>query len=172
MKLLKVVNYYLIENQPLENIKNFAFKLAGEYFLPALCIARDHNYSLDVELWKILKPINFTTRYFYYQELISRGYLTNLTLLSKLIELYPKASKWTKSISDSDDKDLLYMMRKEAGKIANSGNCLIMGNNLIRTCSNYNNLIKPLIQVMEKDSFNQLSLDMIAFSILRNLVEK
>ena len=39
-------------------------------------------------------------------------------------------------------------------------------------CTNYDNLIKPLIATMNDGSFQELALDMVAFSILRNLMER
>ena len=92
--------------------------------------------------------------------------------MNRLIDLQPKIAKWTKSISGSDKKDVIEQMRKEASKLANNGNCLILGHQIIRVCSNYDNLIKLLIQVMEKGTFSDMALDMIAFCILRNLIEK
>jgi hypothetical protein len=70
-----------------KNIEQVAFKMAGEYFLPALTIVKDVNPCLDNELWQILRNIEFKNRYYYYQELLSRGYLSNPFLLQKLIDL-------------------------------------------------------------------------------------
>lgn len=39
-------------------------------------------------------------------------------------------------------------------------------------CTNYDNLIKPLVQTMRNGSFKDLALDMVGFSILRNLSEQ
>lgn len=98
--------------------------------------------------------------------------MSNISLLNRLIELQPKIAKWTKSINGTDKKDVLEQMRKEASKLANNGNSLLVGYQIIRVCSNFDNLIKLLIQVMEKGTFSDMALDMIAFCILRNLIEK
>jgi hypothetical protein len=39
-------------------------------------------------------------------------------------------------------------------------------------CTNYENWIKPIVQTMDKGAFQNLALDMVSFSILRNLMEK
>lgn len=84
-------------------MRNIAFKIAGEHFLPALTIIKDRNPSLDNELWQILKNIEFHNRYYYYQELLSRGYLSNPFLLQKLVDLQPKVIKWSKALSDEKE---------------------------------------------------------------------
>ena len=63
-------------------------------------------------------------------------------------------------------------MRKDTKKLGNSGNCLILTHQIIRIVRNQNNWIKPMMVAMEKPTLSDLSLDMIAFSILRNLIEK
>jgi hypothetical protein len=44
-----------------------------------------------------------------------------------MVDLHPKIAKWTKSINDTDKKEVLEQMRKEASKLANNGNCLLLG---------------------------------------------
>jgi hypothetical protein len=117
-----------------------------------------------------MKHIEFTKRYYYYQELLSRGYLNNFSMLSKLIDLYPRIIKWAKMVSADEQK--FDEMRKLASELGNSGNALLLSDTIVRIASNYNNLILPLINSMDKGSFQELSLDMMAFSILRNLTEK
>ena len=48
-----------IENNQSESIKKFAFKIAGGYFLPALCLINEKNSLLDNELWKIFEKMNY-----------------------------------------------------------------------------------------------------------------
>jgi hypothetical protein len=72
----------------------------------------------------------------------------------------------------SDEKEQIALMQKAASKYANSGNCLIIANQILRMCTNYDNLIKPLVATMSDGSFQELALDMMAFSILRNLMER
>jgi hypothetical protein len=48
-----------IENNQSESIKKFAFKIAGEYFLPALCLINEKNSLLDNELWKIFEKMSY-----------------------------------------------------------------------------------------------------------------
>lgn len=48
--------------------------------------------------------MDFNKRYYYYQELLSRGYLNNFSMLAKLIELYPRIIKWAKMISADEQK--------------------------------------------------------------------
>jgi len=43
---------------------------------------------------------------------------------------------------------------------------------ILRTIANCDNLIGPLLKTMNKGSFSELSLDMLVFSILRNLTDK
>ena len=110
LQVLKVTNYYLMQSDSVE-IKEQVKSIAGEYFLPGLCIVLDSNAMLqemiDKELWQILQKIDYKDRYNIYQELLSRGYLSNISLLNRLIDLQPKIAKWTKSISGSDKKDVL-----------------------------------------------------------------
>ena len=61
------------------------------------------------------------------------------------------------------------MMKNETIQISNGGNTLIVANQIVKICSNYNNLFKPLILSMEKQVFNSLALDMVSFSIIKNL---
>lgn len=62
------------------------------------------NLRLDQELWKILKSVDFVSRYYFYQELLCRGYLANLTMLNRLIELHPRVLKWPKSLCTERDQ--------------------------------------------------------------------
>jgi hypothetical protein len=66
-RVIAMTNHYLVNN---DNLKVEAFKMTGEYFLPALCIVRDNNEvlkeMLDHELWAILSKIDFKSRYFFY----------------------------------------------------------------------------------------------------------
>ena len=48
----------MVENSDLK-AKQLAFKMTGEYFLPALTIAKNHETSLDDEVWTIMKKIEF-----------------------------------------------------------------------------------------------------------------
>jgi hypothetical protein len=63
-------------------------------------------------------------------------------------------------------------MRRDTKKLGSSGNCLILANQIVRIVRNQNNWIKPMMVAMEKPTLSDLSLDMVAFSILRNLIEK
>jgi hypothetical protein len=57
--------------------------------------------------------------------------------------------------------------------LANGGNCLILADQLLRiTIANQDNLITPLIKTMDRGAFQELALDMTAFSLLRFLQEK
>ena len=63
-------------------------------------------------------------------------------------------------------------MRKDAKKYANNGNGLIIANKIISQCTNDNsNLFMAFINVMSEGTFKDLALDMLAFSILKNLTE-
>ena len=117
-----------------------------------------------------MKKIDFKDRFRFYQTLLCSGYLTSTTLLTKLVTLYPRAIKWTKSLSD--DEDQIKKMSKEVSDIANGGNGLILATQLLKVCANYNNLTKPLILTMERGKFEDLTLDMISFSMLKTLVDK
>ena len=77
--------------------------MAGEYFLPALCASSSASIKLDKELWDILKEAPFQDRYQFYLKLIGSGYINNLKLLRVLVDIHPKAKKWTKTLSDSKD---------------------------------------------------------------------
>ena len=103
LRLMKVVNHYMIDTCNDESIRTQAFKLAGEYFLPGLCVLDSHYPQLDQELWNSLKHIDFKTRFIFYQDLLSRNYLTNFCLLEKLIHIQPKVVKWSKSLSDEKE---------------------------------------------------------------------
>ena len=117
--------------------------MTGEYFLPALCATKEYNSKLDNELWQIMKKIDFKNRFKFYHQLRFQSYITKTILLNKLVTLQPKAIKWTKSLSDEEDQ--IRKMSKEVSEIANGGNGLILANQLLKVCSNYNNLTKPLI---------------------------
>lgn len=126
--------------------------------MPGLCIVLDSNAMLqemiDKELWLILQKIEYQQRYDIYQEHLSRGYLSSISLLNRLIDLQPKIAKWTKSIRDTDQKDVIEQMRKEASKLANNGNSLIVGYQITRIVSNFDNLIKLLIKIMDRGTFS------------------
>lgn len=63
-------------------------------------------------------------------------------------------------------------MRKDAKKYANNGNGLIIANKIISQCtSDASNLFAAFISVMSEGTFKDLALDMLAFSILKNLTE-
>ena len=169
-RVLRVVNYWMVQTCSTDSVKLLAYRMTGEYFLPALTIITSENLKLDRELWEIMKHIEFKNRYFYYQELLSRGYLSNFCMLEKFIELHPKVVKWSKSLSDEAEQ--IELMRKSATQLANNGNCLIITNQILRMITNYENLIGPLLQTMNRNALQDLALDMVAFSILRNLTEK
>ena len=170
LNVLKVFNHQISLPSTSENQRFQAQKTTGEYFLPAISIAQNFDHKSDDVIWEILKDVEFHNRFYYYQGLLSKGYLNNTILLKKFIDLQPKAVKWSKTLSD--DKDQISMMQKEASMLGNSGNCLVISNQIIRMATNYDNLIKPLISTMDGNSFKDLALDMLSFSILRNLIEK
>lgn len=100
-----------------------------------------------------------------------KSYLSNITMLKKLIVLYPQVLQWPKKLCT--DKDQILKMQKSVVPMASSGNALILTDQLIRvTIANHDNLISPLIETMDNDSFNDLALDMTAFNIMRFLNEK
>jgi len=168
LKLLKVCHYFLI-NQA-ETHKEIVLKMCGEYFLPAITLMPIENIKVDQELWRILKHEQFGKRYEYYQELLSSGYLSNFCMLSKFIDLYPKGQKWFKSLST--DASSFAANKRSIQQLANSGNMLVLSDTMLFTICNFQDLINPLIIMMEKGSFQDLTLDMTAFSLLRNLTEK
>ncbi len=137
-----------MENNPNESFKQFVFKIAGEYFLPALCLINEKVPNIDTELWKIFNKMKYQERFQYYQYLLSKVYLSNINMLSKFVELCPRVVKWTKSLSI--ERQQIEMMKNETILISNGGNTLIIANQIVKICSNYNNLFKPLILSMEK----------------------
>jgi len=143
--------------------------MTGMFFLPALC-AGDLKTQLDTELWQIMKKIDYKLRFQFYHQLRFQSYVTKTILLQKLVTLHPKVIKWTKSLSDEEDQ--IRKMAKEVSDIANGGNGLILANQLLKVCSNYNNLTKSVICTMERGRLEELTLDMIAYSIVNALVEK
>lgn len=168
-KLLRVVHFQFLEKECDEPLQRHAFRLAGEYFLPALCIKEDQNHVIDELLWSIFCKMEFQSRYSYYQQLLSVGYLTNYRLLSRFNDLYPKAIQWTKQLCDEQDQ--IQAEKHEAMKIGNGGNALILASQIVKVCTNYNNLIDPTIQSIDK-ALKDLALDMMAFVIVRHLSER
>ena len=63
-------------------------------------------------------------------------------------------------------------MRKDAKKLANNGNGLILANYIIINCTNYEKLYITFITNMKEGCIKDLALDMVAYSILKNLSEK
>jgi len=63
-RVLKMTNHYFIGK---DILKIEAYKMAGEYFLPALCIVKDGNQEiisrLEDELWQIFRKIDYKGRY-------------------------------------------------------------------------------------------------------------
>ena len=55
-------------------------------------------------------------------------------------------------------------------KIGNGGNTLILAQQILKVCTNFNNLIEPTIQSIDK-ALKDLALDMMAFVIVRHLSE-
>ena len=97
------MNHYFVESVSSEKHKSLAFKITGEYFLPALTIAQNPGKILDNEIWKIMNKIEFQNRFYYYQGLLSKGYLSNACLLSKFIDIHPQVVKWSKTLSDDKE---------------------------------------------------------------------
>jgi hypothetical protein len=116
--------------------------------LPALCLINEKVPNIDTELWKIFHEMKYQERFQYYQYLLSKVYLSNINMLSKFVELCPRVVKWTKSLSI--ERQQIEMMKNETVLISNGGNTLIIANQIVKICSNYNNLFKPLILSMEK----------------------
>lgn len=172
LKLLNVIKFFMVSNIPRESdvtsVRAFVTELIKDYLLGALTISGADG-KCDKELWDIMKTIDFKQRYACYQELLCRGYLINSTMLAKFIDLHPRVVKWSKFLSD--EQETIEANRQTAISLANNGNSLIMAHTIIRMITNCENLISPLLKTMNK-SFSDLSLDMIAFSILRNLTEK
>ena len=77
-------------------------KLFGDYLLGALCLSDKTAVSEDV--WTIAAAIPFAERYAHYQQLISKGYLTSLPLLNKLVDMVPATVKWTKGLTDQENR--------------------------------------------------------------------
>lgn len=67
LKVVQVFNHYLMQTQVPDPVRNQAIATVGAYLLPALCVARDLNPMLDNEMWQIMKKIDPTTRYKFYQ---------------------------------------------------------------------------------------------------------
>ena len=93
----------MVENQEDEELKEEALKLTGELFLHAMTIAKyDPNFQLEADLWRILKCLPFQQRFQHYSDLLCKGYLSNISMLTKFIELHPKVIKWSKAISSNE----------------------------------------------------------------------
>ena len=63
-------------------------------------------------------------------------------------------------------------MSKEVADVANGGNGLILANQLQAFYSNYKTLHKALIHTLEKGKLEDLTLDMIVYTIMKLLVDK
>jgi len=138
--------------------------------LPALCIQDTHySYHREKQVWDILEKCNFSQRYNFYQHLISHHYTQNKLLLDKFIQTHSKAIKWTKSLSD--ERDQVVLKRNEAREFSNSGNAIVLALQLIKTCSNYNNLTKITMNSLS-GSLSYLSMDMVCYAIMKHLSDK
>ena len=81
-------------------------QMFADYFLGAACLLpKDQTSSqqLGKDLWEVAEKIDVAERMIIYQQHLSRGYLVNLALLDKLVDLVPRAIKWTKHLSDESD---------------------------------------------------------------------
>ena len=173
LRLLKVVNHYMVGNLSKygeSQIQSFAFEMTGRYLLPAQTVVREHDQSLDTEMWHILKAMDVNRRFRCYHDLMTRSYLTNGLQIERMIELQQQVTRWSSRVSS--DSKRLKILRKDSQKFANSGNGLIVASKVIRECANYENLHQPFISTMEEGSFHELTLDMLSFGILKQLTDK
>lgn len=102
-QLLRIIQNLFIEREQNAHLKPHADEFVGEYLLPAACIKEDQHHLTDELLWNVLQKMDFRKRYDYYQRLLSRGYLSNYSLLNQFINLHPKCVKWAKSICDEKE---------------------------------------------------------------------
>jgi hypothetical protein len=78
--------------------RKLAFKLAGEVLLPALALV-DINNQISSLVWDILKEADGVLRYEYYTIMLTRTYLSNHTLMSKMIEIFEETKAWNRRLS-------------------------------------------------------------------------
>lgn len=144
-------------------------QIFGEFLLPALCIQKNEA-PLDGELWKIAQMLDVSQRYSHYQLLWSRSYQTVLPLLNILVDMAPRAIKWTKHLSDEASR--IKMMQAETAVLTSSGNTMILASQVMKVISSYNNLIRPLLLTLRSTDMSPLALDMFSYCVVRLLSDK
>lgn len=182
-KVLKLLGVYLGHNIPLfrrvlkstlDHLEPRVLQqLFSDYFLGAACLLpKDQTASAQLgrDLWDVAEKIDVTDRLTIYQSHLSRGYLVNLALLDKLVDLVPRAIKWSKHLSDESDQ--IESMRGETDALTSGGNMLILASQVMKLVSNYNNLIRPLMLALVRANLAPIAIDMTAYSIVRTLSDK
>lgn len=127
LRLLKVVNHYMVGNLSKAGetlVQNIAFEMTGRYFLPALTVVREHDLSLDSEIWQILRAMEVNQRFAFYHDLMTRSYLTNGLQIERIIQLQQQVAHWSKRVNS--DSKRVKILRKDSQKFANSGNGLMV----------------------------------------------
>lgn len=66
---------------------NFSTHICGEVLLPALSLVKNNN-NLEKLIWDIFNHTPYERRYLYYYTLLTKTYLSNTVLISRMIEVY------------------------------------------------------------------------------------
>lgn len=116
-----------------------AIHIAGDVLLPALALV-DYNNQISNQIWEILKEADGLRRYTYYTHMLTKTYLSNTCLLSKLVQVYEETRYWSRRLSI----DTVKANSRQLAKFG-SGNPLIIFDLIMTNARSYKNMIEAQV---------------------------
>ncbi len=113
-------------------------------------------------VWDILKLAKGVVRYEYYTQMLTRTYISNSTLLAKMIDIHDEMRSWNRRLSIETVKQNARQLAKLA-----SGNALIVLDSMMTNAKSYRNMIEAQVQSLQLCT--PLALDIMAYTLLRHL---
>lgn len=96
--------------------------------------------------------------------MLTKTYLSNVTLISRMIQIYEDTRSWSRRLSI----DTVKQNSRQLAKLS-SGNALIVFDTLITNAKSYRNMIEAQVQTLS--TCNELSLDIMAYTLVRHLCD-
>lgn len=118
---------------------NKAVHIAGDILLPALALVPINN-NLERLVWGILKEAPYERRYTFYTHMLTKTYLSNATLISRMVQVYEETGFWSRRLSAETVKQ----NSRQLAKLA-CGNALIVFDTIVTNAKSYRNMIEAQI---------------------------
>mmetsp|Transcript_20079 Transcript_20079/g.14800 ORF Transcript_20079/g.14800 Transcript_20079/m.14800 type:complete len:94 (-) Transcript_20079:2345-2626(-) len=92
---------------------------------------------MSASLWELLKEAPGEQRYDYYSQMLTKWYLSNVTLTNRMICVYQETNAWSKRLS----VETVQQSSRQLAKLA-SGNAVVVFHQLVNYAKEFSNMIQ------------------------------